>query len=103
MRVFVVTDDDGTIVTTYTIEGHARRFCKDNGYSYTEYIDSDYVADLQSNLLIMMAKYTHLMELVKKEVFGNDQIYNIPANTFFANTKDEANIEAYRSYRGWNR
>ena len=38
MKTFIVTDNEGIVVATYAIEGHARRFCKDNGYSYEEVI-----------------------------------------------------------------
>jgi len=44
VKAFIVTDNDGIIVGTYKIEGHARRFCKDRGYSYEEYQTTD-VAD----------------------------------------------------------
>lgn len=41
-KVFVVTKDDGEVVTVFTSEAKARRYCKDNGYSYQKSKLDDY-------------------------------------------------------------
>lgn len=37
MKVYIVQDLDSNVVDICIIEGKARRLCKDNGYSYTEF------------------------------------------------------------------
>lgn len=38
ITIYVVYDDMNQIITAFKKEGYARRFCKDNGYSYIETI-----------------------------------------------------------------
>lgn len=54
-KAFVVTDDDGIIIATYRLEGCARRFCKDNGYSYQEYV-SDYAREYWKTRCLLAEK-----------------------------------------------
>lgn len=37
MTVYVVQNIHNEVVAVYEKEGHARRFCKDNGYSHSEW------------------------------------------------------------------
>lgn len=40
--VYVVSKDDGEVVGVFTSEPKARRYCKDNGYSYQKFKLDDY-------------------------------------------------------------